>query len=253
MAYDSGGLGGAPGKGPGWYPVGENPNDQVYWDGQSWTARRRWAGAGWVGMPFEAVDTAAATHQVPPAGGLPPGVPVVGYQPGFAGSYGYPGPPAGARGTPVTVTVGSLLLFVCGIVIMVGSTTSWVSLSILGQTLSVSGTEVGIAPSIGINGWTTFTAGVVLVVLGGLILASAERSLRVVALVVAVVSLALAIFAVVRILQRISQSHLPAQLKSTPLRELFGGSASIGYGLILALVAATGATIAAAVELRASS
>ncbi len=32
---------------PGWYQVGVTNNDQGYWDGQSWTARRRWDGAGW--------------------------------------------------------------------------------------------------------------------------------------------------------------------------------------------------------------
>ena len=32
---------------PGWYSVGTNPNDQDYWDGSSWTARRRWSGATW--------------------------------------------------------------------------------------------------------------------------------------------------------------------------------------------------------------
>ena len=37
---------------PGWYQVGATNNDQAYWDGQSWTARRRWEGAGWTGVPL---------------------------------------------------------------------------------------------------------------------------------------------------------------------------------------------------------
>jgi len=32
---------------PGWHQVGVTNNDQGYWDGRSWTARRRWDGAGW--------------------------------------------------------------------------------------------------------------------------------------------------------------------------------------------------------------
>ena len=34
-------------KAPGWYPSPTNPTDQIYWDGQGWTARSRWtAGQG---------------------------------------------------------------------------------------------------------------------------------------------------------------------------------------------------------------
>lgn len=40
---------------PGWYPAPGNPNNQVYWDGVSWTAQRRWTAAGYVDMPPEPV------------------------------------------------------------------------------------------------------------------------------------------------------------------------------------------------------
>lgn len=43
-------------KQSGWYPVGENPNDQAYWDGQAWTARRKWGGAGWVEVAADPVS-----------------------------------------------------------------------------------------------------------------------------------------------------------------------------------------------------
>jgi hypothetical protein len=36
---------------PGWYQVGATNNDQGYWDGRTWTARRRWEGAGWTDVP----------------------------------------------------------------------------------------------------------------------------------------------------------------------------------------------------------
>jgi hypothetical protein len=37
---------------PGWHQVGSNNNDQAYWDGQTWTARRHWGGAGWTDVPL---------------------------------------------------------------------------------------------------------------------------------------------------------------------------------------------------------
>ena len=44
-------------KGPGWHQVGSNLNDQAYWDGEAWTAQRRWTGATWVERPLaEVVD-----------------------------------------------------------------------------------------------------------------------------------------------------------------------------------------------------
>jgi len=33
---------------PGWYSVGGSVSEQVYWDGEAWTTRRRWGGATWV-------------------------------------------------------------------------------------------------------------------------------------------------------------------------------------------------------------
>jgi hypothetical protein len=41
---------------PGWHQVGSNNNDQAYWDGQAWTARRQWAGAGWTDVPLGLTD-----------------------------------------------------------------------------------------------------------------------------------------------------------------------------------------------------
>ncbi|HXQ60069.1 MAG TPA: hypothetical protein VN799_08215 [Acidimicrobiales bacterium] len=261
MVQGGGELPGVQGKEAGWYPLGENPNDQAYWDGQSWTARRRWAGAGWADMPFvneAAGDAGPGRSPLPPVGvstaGYQPGYPP-GYQPGFAGPYGYAGRPAGVGGSLVSLTPASLALFLSGIVIMVGSVTPWISISLLGHTLSVAGTDDGISATIGISGWITFTAGVVLLLLGGLMIASRESSLRVVALLVALVSVGLAAFAVVRVLQKISESHPTAsQLRSSPIYQVFAGtSANVGFGLILVAVAATVALIAAAIDLRATS
>ena len=38
---------------PGWYPAGATPNEQLHWDGQRWTARRRWVHSAWVDVPME--------------------------------------------------------------------------------------------------------------------------------------------------------------------------------------------------------
>jgi len=38
----------APGREVGWHVDPEHLSEQAYWDGQSWTARRRWSGTAWV-------------------------------------------------------------------------------------------------------------------------------------------------------------------------------------------------------------
>jgi hypothetical protein len=42
---------------PGWYPAGATPNEQVHWDGQQWTARRRWVHSAWVDVPMDAGES----------------------------------------------------------------------------------------------------------------------------------------------------------------------------------------------------
>jgi len=41
----------APGTAAGWRPSRGNPNEEVYWDGTGWTARRRWTAAGYLDLP----------------------------------------------------------------------------------------------------------------------------------------------------------------------------------------------------------
>jgi hypothetical protein len=45
---------------PGWYQVGATNNDQGYWDGRAWTAKRRWEGAGWTEVPLAPSDPGPA-------------------------------------------------------------------------------------------------------------------------------------------------------------------------------------------------
>ncbi len=40
-------------RAPGWHPVGGAPNEQMHWDGQRWTARRRWVRSAWVDVPMD--------------------------------------------------------------------------------------------------------------------------------------------------------------------------------------------------------
>jgi hypothetical protein len=37
---------------PGWHPLGGDPHDLGYWDGQAWTARRLWQDGAWEQVPF---------------------------------------------------------------------------------------------------------------------------------------------------------------------------------------------------------
>jgi hypothetical protein len=49
---------------PGWYRIGSvGAGEQGYWDGQSWTAHRKWANGAWVDLPMEMVgpDESGAT------------------------------------------------------------------------------------------------------------------------------------------------------------------------------------------------
>jgi hypothetical protein len=52
-----------PSTAPGWYPATDLPNDQLYWDGTRWTARRRWTAAGYVEVGTANIATPAATRQ----------------------------------------------------------------------------------------------------------------------------------------------------------------------------------------------
>jgi hypothetical protein len=144
-------------KGPDWYPFGTNPNDQAYWDGQGWTARRRWKGAAWEQIPFDPFE-----------GGREPATA------GYAGAGSSSWSPAGAARRERTVSVGAaapLILSVTGVVIIVGSATPWFALSIsifnsAVRTASVSGI------SHGGEGWISLIGGILLVLVGMLMLFS---------------------------------------------------------------------------------
>jgi hypothetical protein len=229
--------GGTPPKEPGWYPVRTNPNEQTYWDGRDWTGRRRWSpGVGWteVGDAAGAVGTVAANG---------PRLSANPYAPHPTTSVAAPAAAPGA-------TVGLLLMLASGIALMLGSVATWISVtsgtsglfSLGGFHVTASATTNGVDPSIaaliGINGYLTLTGGVVVLLFAGLMMATDEMSIRIVGCFFSVVTLGLAIYAVVRLVQKINAAH-----------PLHGTTIGIGWGVILVLGAAVLATLVTIAEL----
>ncbi len=227
----------APPKDPGWYPVRTSPNEQTYWDGRDWTKRRRWsAGTGWTESGPDALVTPAASGVAPPASRL------------SANPYApHPTSTTSAKSPAPGITLGLLLLVLSAVATMVGSVTTWISsssslgggsllggISAAGHTVSTasSGVDAGISSLIGINGYITLIAAVVVLVFAGLMAVSTDQSVRLMGCLFALVSLGLSIYAVVRLVQKINDAH-PAH----------GVSVNVGWGVLLVLGASVLATL----------
>jgi hypothetical protein len=226
--------GAAPPKEPGWYPIRTTPNEQTYWDGTDWTRRRRWsAGAGWTEVGPGAV--AASTAAVP--------------GPRLSANPYAPHPATAAQPTPPApgVTLGILILIAAAVAMMFGSVTTWISSSSsfgggvplggsggsrLTISTAVSGVTDGMSSLIGINGYITLIAAAVVLVFAGLMAVSDEWSVRLVGCLFALASLGLSIYAVVRLAQKLNQTHAS-----------HGVAVNIGWGVILVLGAAVIATL----------
>jgi hypothetical protein len=213
---------------PGWYPTGTNPNDQAYWDGQAWTRRRHWSVNGWVEAGTAPAVTEGSSVAAPRLSGNPYA------PPGFTGTKG--------RAAPATLSVGLLLMMICGIALMYGSVGSWVkvtgSVGIAGFHISINGTDPGISTLIGVNGYVTFIGGVVLLVLAGVALTNDELLLAILTAVITAAILVFAIYDMFRIVQKISQVTTSAS-----------SNVSVGWGLITVLSAAVLAMLVALVRL----
>ena len=224
------GASGANPKAPGWYPSRTSPSDQTYWDGQNWTARRRWTtGKGWV-VAGEAPVEALADSSPPAAPG-----PRLSANP-------YVGLAPKPTATGFTFNLGVFLLLVCGIAVMYGSVGEWIhisgSLGIANFHVSYNGIDPGISTLIGLNGWVTFIGGILLVVFACFEMTSEERLLGVFTVLIAAVTAVFAIYDMVRIVQKISQ--VPASVSP---------DVSVGWGLICVLSATVLATLIAIVRL----
>jgi hypothetical protein len=123
---------------------------------------------------------------------------------------------------------------------MIGSATAWVSASTLGHTISVTGFQI--AGSTVVTGSLTFTAGVTLLVLGGLLLVSDAGAIRLLGILTALTSLGLAGYDLARIMHLISRAHSSAS-GLAPNGAALPGRLSVGFGLIMVLVAAVGAVL----------
>jgi len=222
--------GGSNPKAPGWYPTRTNPNDQTYWDGQDWTARRRWtAGKGWVvagNAPEGSEGDSGPPHASPRLSANP-------YAPVSV---------ARLKGTGFSFNLGVLLLWICGIALMYGSLGSWIhvtgTVGIADFHVSINGTDPGIATLISVNGWVTFIGGILLVIFACFEMTSDELTLDVFTAVVAAVITIFAIYDMFRIVQKISNVTTSA-----------GSNISVGWGLICVLSAAVFATLITLVRL----
>ena len=217
-------------KAPGWYPDRASPNDQSYWDGQNWTARRRWnSGQGWQ-VAGDAPEEALRDSSPPSAAPRLSANPYVSLT------------PRRSKATGFTLNLGVLLLLVCGIALMYGSVGEWVhvsgSVGIANFHVSVNGIDPGISTLIGVNGWVTFIGGILIVIFACFEMTSEELQLGILTTVIAAVTAVFAIYDMFRIVQKISQ--VPASLSP---------DVSVGWGLICVLSAAVLATLIALVRL----
>jgi hypothetical protein len=217
--------GDAPAKEPGWYPSRANPNEQSYWDGETWTAKRRWTVGGWV--EHGTVPPAAAGDGAPAPAPRPP-----------ANVYAPQAASPRSSSAPVALSIGTLLLAVSGIALMYGSVGTWVNVSGSVRAtdfhLSVDGTNPIISHLIGIDGYATFIGGIVLLVFAAVAMTNDDRFLSIFVAVVAGVVTVLAVYDMFRMVQKISQVTTSA-----------GSSVSVGWGLICVLAAAVLAFVVA--------
>ena len=138
-----------------------------------------------------------------------------------------------------------IALLISSILVIIGSVTAWVTVSVLGHSISASGTDSSISAAISVNGWVTVVLGIVLVAMAALMMASEERSLAAVALGVSATAVGFAVYFVVRILHDISKAH-----SASGLPVAFRASEHIGWGLVVLLIAAVATTAASVSALR---
>jgi hypothetical protein len=163
-----------------------------------------------------------------------------GCQPPSVGS-----PIARASTSSVSFKPVTLILLISAVLLIVGSVTPWLSATVFGHTANVDGTSGVIAHSIGTNGWITFIAGILLLLLDAVSVFSAD-SIRNATPLVAAVALGFATYDLVRILQKISKVH--SSVVSFGAVHL-SVSENVGYGLILVVIGAVGAMAASYVKM----
>lgn len=201
-------------KEPGWYPSRTNPNDQMYWDGDGWIARRRWTGGGgWVTVGDS--PSAPESEQI------------------SANPYAQPSPvtaaptrsPRRRTSSDSATSLGLVLLLAGGVLLMVGSASTWIHASttfgsFFHLSVSLNGLDPATSSLFGINGFATIICGVVIIALAGASMAADDSSLRKLTLVAGMTSFGLAAYFVVRVVEKVSDAN-------------GHGSATVGVGIIL--------------------
>ena len=185
-----------------------------------------------------------------PQTGTTPTTPVPTYYDTAYSMPGMPPPPAPAlRSSPAPTTI---LLLLCAVVVIIGSFTPWMTVSFFGQSISVDGNQSSIVTAIGVNGWFTFVTGVVLLLVAAAMLNSRERALRQWAVIVAFVTLGFAVYDMSRVAYGVSSLSIPSERGvPAPLTHFLSSfGVSVGFGLVLLLIAALGAMACAIIELR---
>jgi hypothetical protein len=158
-----------------------------------------------------------------------------------------PGEHDGATTSAFKASYVALLL--AGVLVIVGSITSWISVSLFGHTVSVAGTDRVISNAISINGWITVALGIVILLIGALMMVSPEASLRLLAICITGLTLGFSTYYVVRVVQELSKAHAAAA-RYAGFGRSFPVSEHIGWGLVVLLVAAVGAVISSGMALR---
>ena len=281
MATDVPGASGSPAQHDvGWHPDRINPNLQRYWDGTGWTQQRRWVARQWMIEPLPGMPAGVAPGMAPPmasppgptgsgdpapAGAAPP-PPPPGQGPAQAPSQRYPAPPAAASGAqyayqqpyaassarraaarPVALTGTLVSLLVSSIVVIIGSFTPWLTVSVGPISQSANGSDSVTSTLIGLQGgWLTFAGGLIMLIFVVLIAVSGESNIATATLIVAVVTAGFAIYDLVRTAQKISEASNVSSLGNGPLRP----DISVGWGLIVCVIGALAAVVFAFLETR---
>ncbi|HEX6393932.1 MAG TPA: hypothetical protein VFZ97_10850 [Acidimicrobiales bacterium] len=162
------------------------------------------------------------------------------------------GPPQSDTARKSGITASRVVLLLTGVLLIVGSVSPWISVSLFGNTVSVDGTDRAISNAITMNGWITVALGIVMILVGTLMMTSSQTVLQLLALSVSAMALAFTTYFVVRVVQELSRADAATARfslvgRSVPVHE------HIAWGLILLLVAAVVGVIGSGVDFRESA
>lgn len=236
---------------PGWYPDHLNPNVQQYWDGDDWTAQRRWTGGHWQPEPVARAialrssaggsSTSGATSHSTARGSAPRSAPPA--SPWFGSGRQRGATTSATASRPTMVTGSHVGLLLSSILLILGSFSPWITASLFSFNGSASGTDSVISAAIGVNGWITFSGGILLFVLLCMAVISSDAFFRSAALIIAVVVTGFAVYDLVGILQKISQSTSQT-FNNVPVAPMHV-NVGVGWGLIVVVIGAVGALLCA--------